>query len=129
MPKTVRYFKCFTLITLLAGSSQLWASGGTGEYMLDWPVRGEQLAYHSSGCADACWVAEVRKKTTRQVRARLRCDGEQLYFSQTGKSIEQLLPERCASYNDSDDKPKLIAATLTTLLQNQHGQPKRPLRK
>ncbi|MFZ6733529.1 hypothetical protein ACO0LG_16495 [Undibacterium sp. Ji42W] len=101
------------------------ASGGTGEYALDWPVSGELLAYHSSGCADACWVAEVRKKSTRQVRARLRCDGDQLYFSIAGKSREQLLPEGCASYNDSNEKPRLISDKLMTLLRGQSGKTKK----
>lgn len=122
MQKTVRHFKCFAFIALLAGSGQLWASGGTGEYTLNWPVRGELLAYHSNGCADACWVAEVRKKSTRQVRARLRCDGDGLYFSRQGKDKEQLLPEGCASYNDSNDKPGLISEKLQMLLRDQQGQ-------
>ncbi|WP_162042619.1 hypothetical protein [Undibacterium sp. YM2] len=109
-------------MALLTCSAIAWASGGTGEYTLNWPVRGELLAYHSSGCADACWVAEVRKKSTRQVRARLRCDGDQLYFSRAGKSKEQLLPEGCASYNDSNDKPRLISEKLMMLLRDQQGQ-------
>ncbi|BBB62187.1 hypothetical protein UNDKW_3914 [Undibacterium sp. KW1] len=109
-------------VFLLIASSQLLASGGTGEYTLNWPVRGELLAYHSSGCADACWVAEVRKKSTRQVRARLRCDGDRLYFSRQGKGKEQLLPEACASYNDSNDKPGLISEKLMMLLRDQQGQ-------
>lgn len=124
MQKPVRHFKCFAFMALLAGSSGLWASGGTCEYTLAWPVRGELLAYHSSGCADACWVVEVRKKSTRQVRARLRCDVDKLYFSQPVKKAEQLLPEGCASYNDSSDKARLIAEKLMTLLQDQHRRTK-----
>jgi len=120
MPGTLRHLKFILLPALLAASGQLPASGGTGEYTLDWPVRGELLAYHSSGCADACWVAEVRKKSTHQVRARLRCDGDQLYFSQAGKGREQLLPEGCASYNDSEDKLRLITEKIATLLKLQH---------
>ena len=123
MTNIARHLTKISLIALLVYSAIAQASGGTGEYMLDWPVRGEMLAYHSSGCADACWVAEVREKTTRRVIARLRCDVDKLYFSQPGKKTEQLLPEGCAGYNDSDDKPKLIAVKLMTLLQ------RKPLKK
>ncbi|MFZ6679769.1 hypothetical protein [Undibacterium sp. Tian12W] len=123
MNHTVRQLTQITLIALLTCSAIAWASGGTGEYTLNWPVRGELLAYHSSGCADACWVAEVRKKSTRQVRARLRCGGDQLYFSRAGKGKEQLLSEGCASYNDSNDKPRLISEKLMMLLQHKHLHP------
>ncbi|MFZ6655313.1 hypothetical protein [Undibacterium sp. TJN19] len=125
IPNTVRHLVKANVIALLTCSAIAWASGGTGEYTLDWPIRGELLAYHSSGCADACWVAEVRKKSTRRIRARLRCDGDQLYFSRPGKGAEQLLPEGCANYNDSNDKPRLIAGKLMTLLENQNGQAKK----
>ncbi len=117
MTNTLRHLARTCLAVLLTSSAFAHASGGTGEYTLDWPVRGELLAYHSSGCADACWVAEVRKKSTRHVRARLRCDGDQLYFSQAGKSREQLLPEGCANYNDSNDKLQLITDKLMVLLR------------
>lgn len=98
------------------------ASGGTGEYELGWPVRGELLAYRSSGCADDCWVAEVRSKRGRQVRARLRCDDGKLYFSHPAKSREQQLPEDCNSINTSNDKPASISNKLTQLLQSRKGK-------
>ena len=128
MSRTANYLKCIasimriTVVILLAGSSLAWASGGTGEYTLDWPVRGELLAYRSSGCADACWVAEVRSKTTHRVKARLRCDGEKLYFFQTGKSREQLLPQNCSAYNESNDSASLISNKLMALLHRKNGK-------
>ncbi len=122
MNNTVRHLAQASLIALFICSAIAHASGGTGDYTLNWPVRGELLAYHSNGCADACWVAEVRKRSTRQVRARLRCDGDRLYFSRQGKGKEQLLPEGCASYNESNDKPGLISEKLMMLLRDQQGQ-------
>ncbi|MFZ6743719.1 hypothetical protein ACO0LC_10870 [Undibacterium sp. JH2W] len=117
MAKYQYYLTRIAALVLLASGSHAWASGGTGEYTLDWPVRGELLAYHSSGCADACWVAEVRIRATGKLKARLRCDVDKLYFSQTGKSKERLLPEACASYSDSNDKASLISNKLRLLLQ------------
>lgn len=98
------------VLAMMAGAAR--ASGGTGEYDLDWPVRGERLAYHSCGCADDCWVAELRRG--RAVRARLRCDCEKLYFWRPGGG-EQLVGEECSATNHAD-KPSAIRQHLQRLL-------------
>lgn len=105
---------------LLALSSVVFearASGGTGEYDLDWSRRGERLAYHSCGCADACWVAEVRNRQSRAVRGRLRCDCEKLYFWQPGHGGERVVAESCDETNNPD-KPNAIRKHLEHLLRN-----------
>jgi len=99
------------LLAMMAGDAR--ASGGTGEYDLDWPVRGERLAYHSCGCADDCWVAELRRG--RALRARLRCDCEKLYFWRPGGGGEQLVGEDCRATNHAD-KPTVIRQHLQHLL-------------
>jgi len=58
-------------------------------YKLNWDVPSEELIYRSCGCADACWVAEVRSVRKMTVKATLRCDCEKLYFSE-GKSLERI---------------------------------------
>lgn len=96
---------------------QAQASGGTGEYDLDWSRRGERLAYHSCGCADDCWVAEVRGRRSRAVRGRLRCDCEKLYFWQPGRGGERVVAESCDETNNLD-KPNAIRQHLEHLLRN-----------
>ena len=80
------------------------AAGGTGEYPLPWPTAGEVLVYRSCGCGDACWVAEVRDARKRTVKARLRCDCEQLHASVAPGLKEALHAERCeAIYPEGGD--------------------------
>ena len=98
------------------------AAGGTGEYPLPWPTAGEVLVYRSCGCGDACWVAEVRDARKRTVKARLRCDCEQLHASVAPSLKEALHAERCEAIypegGDADkaDKPTAIARALRQLL-------------
>ena len=56
-----------------AFASGVHAAGGTGSYELPWRTRGEVLEYRSCGCADSCWVAEVRDTRTKALKGRLRC--------------------------------------------------------
>ncbi|MDD5365900.1 MAG: hypothetical protein PHR30_11210 [Gallionellaceae bacterium] len=98
-------------------SINVHASGGTGEYELDWPARGEILVYHSCGCADSCWVAEVRSVRPKTVRSRLRCDCEKLYFSHPGRSRERIVSDSCRGINESKNKPDAIRRNMERLLQ------------
>lgn len=91
------------------------ASGGTGEYELDWSVRHEVLAYHSCGCADDCWVAEVRDRRTRQRKARLRCDCERAFYALGRTGREKPYAETCEALN-TDQKPVAIARAMRKLL-------------
>lgn len=97
-------------------SPTLWAAGGTGTYPLDWGHPGETLEYRSCGCADSCWVAEVKNRRTRQTLARLRCDCERL-FSQTGaRGPEVERAPSCAAFEGTADKPGAIRQALQELL-------------
>ncbi len=101
------------------------AAGGTGEYPLPWPITGEVLVYRSCGCGDACWVAEVRDARNRTVKARLRCDCEQLHASVAPGLKEAPQAKRCdaiyaqgddAGQTDKTDKPTAMARALEQLL-------------
>ncbi len=87
------------------------ASGGTGEYELPWPIKSESLIYHSCGCADSCWVAEVRDRQNHRVLFTLRCDCEMLFFS-AGNSGERPLNESCKVVNTSNNKAAEISSNL-----------------
>jgi len=93
------------------------AAGGTGAYTLPWRGKGEILRYHSCGCADACWVAEVRVAKTGAVKARLRCDCEKLYAVYPWPGKERLYAESCGVVGDGADKPRAISQELEKLLQ------------
>ncbi|MDP4077095.1 hypothetical protein [Acidovorax sp. A1169] len=113
---TVRTRGAAALLLALA-SPALWASGGTGTYPLDWGRPGETLEYRSCGCADSCWVAEVKNRRTRQTLARLRCDCERL-FSQTGpRGPEVERASSCAAFEGTADKPGAIRQALEKLLK------------
>ncbi|WP_374278357.1 hypothetical protein [Azonexus sp.] len=67
-------------------------------YKLNWEIPGEELIYRSCGCADACWVAEVRSVRKMTVKATLRCDCEKLYFSE-GKGLERIVSADCNEFS------------------------------
>ena len=96
----------------------LSASGGTGTYPIDWNGRGEVLNYHSCGCADDCWVAELQDKRTKRVKARLRCDCETLFFYRFASHRENLTLGSCTAINRNEHKSERITETLEKLLAN-----------
>lgn len=87
------------------------AAGPHQSYRLDWSRAGEVLTYQSCGCADSCWVAELRKG--RKLKARLRCDCEKLYFArELGR--EQEIAGSCDALN-TDRKMDLIPQRMKEL--------------
>ena len=53
------------LLPTALGSAWAHDSGGPRTYPLEWRGRGEVLLYRSCGCADGCWVAELRAERTK----------------------------------------------------------------
>jgi hypothetical protein len=105
-------------------SAPAQAAGGTGTYALDWSHAGETLQYRSCGCADSCWVAEVKSQRTHKTLAALRCDCTRLLArvpARPGKGVGPNTPEieqapSCSAVNESGDKPKAIREALEHLL-------------
>jgi hypothetical protein len=92
------------------------AAGGHETYQLKWPVQGETLRYHSCGCADACWVADLQDKRSKSAKASLRCDCERLHFSTAGRHpVQDTTLGSCAAINDSSQKFELIPKKLQQL--------------
>lgn len=85
------------LLSLAAAGSVNAQSGRS--YKLDWDVPGEELTYRSCGCADSCWIAEVRNVKRMSVKATLRCDCEKLHFAD-GKGIEKVVAQDCNEFNE-----------------------------
>lgn len=110
------YLRAIALAGLLVIAATAEASGGTGEYELDWSRRHEVLAYHSCGCADDCWVAEVRDRKTRQRKARLRCDCEKAFYSLGARGLEKPYAASCEALN-TDRKPAAIRRAMQKLLR------------
>jgi hypothetical protein len=101
------------LLCILSGGA--YAAGGTGAYELAWKKSGEVLEYHSCGCADSCWVAEVKNRKTNILKARLRCDCERLYYSY-GVAPEQQYAQSCAAF-ETGEKLKAIRETMELILR------------
>lgn len=59
-------------------------------YTLPWENKSQVLEYRSCGCADSCWVAELRAKKGRKLLAGLRCDCTRLWVipSPGAKEVE-----------------------------------------
>lgn len=86
---------------------------------LEWGNSTEVLEYRSCGCADSCWVAEIKSKKTRRLMARLRCDCEKSYFSigssKIGGRSERIYENNCSRF-ENDDKFKAINESMKQLL-------------
>lgn len=90
-----------------------YAAGPPPLYKLDWSRAGEVLTYRSCGCADSCWVAELRQG--RKLKARLRCDCEKLYFAKE-LGQEQEVADSCDALN-TDRKMDLIPQRIKELAE------------
>jgi hypothetical protein len=66
--------------------------------------------YRSCGCADSCWVAEVRARRSRVVKATLKCDCERLSYAKGPGAKEQVLEQACPG--PEVDKSEFIATFL-----------------
>lgn len=110
----MRYSRLLSLILSLPLTAL--ASGGKAEYRLPWPHKNQILLYHSCGCADACWVAELRDRHKPGLKARLRCDCSKLFFK-SGNNAEKMPGASCQEFQESEDKAALIQRKLTQLLK------------
>lgn len=102
------------VLLLALASPALRAAGST--YPLDWGRSGETLQYRSCGCADSCWVAEVKNRRTRQTLATLRCDCERLFSRVGARGTEVQQAPSCSAFEGVADKPGAIRKELEELL-------------
>lgn len=84
---------------------------------LSWPNQKETLEYHTCGCADGCWVAELRKIDTRELKAKLSCDCEKLYLAK-GTHHAQLYADSCSAF-EIDEKFKEITKEMHKINRRQ----------
>ena len=92
--------------------------GGSGVYAIDWPTTSEVLEYHSCGCADSCWVAELYNRKSRKLKIRLSCDCEKLYVTYKSNKSKKLLNNNCDEFNvdEINGKSKVISEKIQMLL-------------
>lgn len=102
-------------IGLLAASGKTFASSGNPVMYLAWQPATEVLEYHSCGAGDACWVAHVKSRKTKQRIAMLRCDGEKLFSGVAGQP-EAMVAGDCHQF-ERENKFQRIPAALRALLQ------------
>lgn len=115
----MRRYGCLLFLALAAAGGASAQSGH--QYKLDWSVPGEELIYRSCGCADSCWVAEVRSIRKKTVKAKLRCDCEKLYFS-SASDAERVVSESCDAFNE-DGKMDRIAPRIKELQSRRANKP------
>lgn len=111
MPVRVLAAILFSLLT-----SSAFASSHPTTYSLPWGEKTEQLTYRSCGCADSCWVAELRERKSKRLKAVLRCDCSNLHGVYPADSSERDLQESCSEINDGSDKMHLVSQTMKRLI-------------
>lgn len=80
----------------------VFGSGGTEKSRLNWDTPSEYLEYHSCGCADSCWVAELKKKINKKVIRRLRCDCEKMFILNGPNQKELVYSDDCKEFECSE---------------------------
>lgn len=93
------------------------AVSGHETYVLPWKNKSEQLTYHSCGCADSCWVAELRGSKTKRLKATLRSDCSKLLAIYPANSPERELSKSVSEINDKVDKIKMISNEMKNLVE------------
>lgn len=83
---------------------------------LKWAKKSEILEYHSCGCADSCWVAELKSKRTKKLKVRLRCDCEKLHVLSPKNKTETTYDIDCKVF-ENDDKFKAITSEIKKISQ------------
>lgn len=104
------------VISLLAKSA--YASSYPNTYTLSWAEKSEQLTYRSCGCADGCWIAELRERKSKRLKASLRCDCSNLLGVYPAKSSERELQKGCSEINERNDKMDAISKMMKSLVDS-----------
>lgn len=78
-------------------------------------IKGETATYISCGCADTCWIAEIKYNKTSQVKAKLRCNSEKVLSSLKGEKEVVRYPN-CKKFED-ENKIKNIVEELKALVR------------
>jgi hypothetical protein len=107
--------RSFVVVVLLFSGFSINAFGGHEIQELNWNNPTETLKYHTCGCADLCWVAEVRSRKTNQLKAKLACDCEKLYVRLDAKKSDRIYKNDCSAF-ETDEKFTLIPRTMKSLL-------------
>ncbi|TWI43720.1 hypothetical protein IP92_04773 [Pseudoduganella flava] len=116
-------WKAVLAATLLLAASAARAGSPHDVYTLPWPDKKLQLTYHTCGCADSCWVAELRERRTKRLMAKLRCDCERLLFSRSPAFQETVVAPSCDAFNDGSDKNGRIVAEMKRLVDAEPASP------
>ena len=111
--------KLLTTILMAVLTNSADASSDPGTANIAWANKSEVLSYRSCGCADSCWVAELRERTSKKLKARLRCDCATLFARYPANSGERELPGSCSAINEQNDKMAAIAQTMKRLVARQ----------
>jgi hypothetical protein len=102
------------IISLLAQSA--YSAGQPNTYTLTWAEKSEQLTYRSCGCADGCWIAELRERKSKRLKASLRCDCSNLLGRYPAKTPEIEFKKSCSLIHDREDKMDAISQTMKSLV-------------
>ncbi len=118
---------------VLLGALLLPLSAGAGayEYTLPWENKAEVLKYRNCGCADSCWIAELRKKKGGTLLVKLRCDCEKLLVTSAEDTKQETVYRTDCNGFDTEEKFKRIAAEVKAIQESRKkpAKPTKPTKK
>jgi len=115
-----QFFQVAIVMLLGVHGGSATSSSNPQVYSLPWNAKGESLIYRSCGCADECWVAELKTRNSKRFIARLRCDCSSLYVTYPANSVEQKYADSCSALNDRPDKMSEISKEMKTIIERSH---------
>ena len=96
----------FIVYLFIFGTILCPAYAESGKFQtLDWVNPNEKLVYHSCGCADSCWVADLVNKKTNASKIQLSCDCEVMHLKVNG--TETVFQGSCQEF-EKEDKFQII---------------------
>jgi hypothetical protein len=115
--------KRLSAVLLGALMPPLCAVAGAYVYTLPWENKAEVLTYRNCGCADSCWIAELRKKKGDTLLVKLRCDCEKLLVTSAEDTKKETVYRATCEGFDTEEKLARIAAEVKALQESRKQKP------
>lgn len=92
-------------------------------YTLPWDNAAQKLTYRNCGCADSCWIAELRTKKSDTLLVKLRCDCEKLRVTSAEDPKKEVEYRPDCNGFDTEEKFARIAAEVKAIQESRKKKP------
>lgn len=105
---------------LLITGMAFTAYAESGQFQnLEWKNPNEELVYHTCGCADACWVADLIDKASNTPKIQLSCDCEKITLQIGSDPMTKTVYQKNCQAFEKEDKFSRIVDEITKIQSQQ----------